>query len=181
MITISAGHYGKGTGAADLIDEGQEVIFVVHELAKRLKKEQIQTNVIIDQKSKNQRQNLEYLVQAHNKTTRKLDVSIHFNAVREKTTAGIGTEVLYVNPALLPLAKKMSAAISVFGGFKNRGAKRRTDLAILNKTTAPAILIEICFVNSAEDILLYRNNQFAIFESIVQVLQEFVQPTRNLL
>ncbi|AWE07840.1 hypothetical protein DCE79_10780 [Lysinibacillus sp. 2017] len=174
MLTISAGHYGKGTGAKDLIDEGEEVIFVVKELAKRLKSAQIHTNIIIDQQSKNQQQNLAYLVKVHNKTNRKLDVSIHFNAVRAKTTAAIGTEVLYVNPAILPLAKKMSAAISNAGGFKNRGAKRRTDLAILNKTTAPAILIEICFVNSTKDILLYHNNQFEIFDAIVQVLLGFV-------
>ena len=158
MITLSAGHYGKGTGAVNLIDEGLEVQIVVQELAKRLKHRQIHTNVIIDRISKSQKQNLNYLVQRHNQTTRKLDVSIHFNASKEKSTAGIGTEVLYVNPVLQPLAAKMSQAISIAGRFKNRGAKKRTDLAILNKTTASAILIEICFVNSTEDILLYRNS-----------------------
>ena len=159
-----------------MIDEGAEVIVVVEQLAKRLAHKRIRTNVIIDRVSKSQKQNLTYLVQQHNQTTRKLDVSIHFNASKEKAAAGIGTEVLYVNPALQMLAEKMSQAISKAGGFKNRGAKRRTDLAILNKTTAPAILIEICFVNSAEDAMLYRNHQFEIFDAIVQVLEDFVQP-----
>ena len=125
--------------------------------------------------SKSQKQNLNYLVQRHNQTTRKLDVSIHFNASKEKSTAGIGTEVLYVNPVLQPLAAKMSQAISIAGRFKNRGAKKRTDLAILNKTTASAILIEICFVNSTEDILLYRNHKEEIFDAIVQVLENYIK------
>ena len=175
MITLSAGHYGKCTGAIDLIDEGAEVIFVVEQLAKRLEHKQIQTNVIIDRVSKSKQHNLAYLVKQHNQTTRKLDVSIHFNSSKEKTAAGIGTEVLYVNPALHSFAGKMSRAISAAGGFKNRGAKKRTDLAILNKTTAPAILIEICFVNSKEDYLLYCNYQFEIFDAIVLVLEHYVK------
>ena len=69
----------------------------------------------------------------------------------------------------------MSQAISIAGRFKNRGAKKRTDLAILNKTTASAILIEICFVNSTEDILLYRNHQDEIFDAIVHVLENYIK------
>ena len=175
MITLSAGHYGKETGAVDLIDEGSEVRVVVEQLAKRLKQKRIQTNVIIDRVSKSQKQNLTYLVQQHNLTNRKLDVSIHFNASKEKSTVGIGTEVLYVNPALHSLAQNVSRAISVAGGFKNRGAKKRTDLAILNKTTAPAILIELCFVNSTEDFLLYHKHKDEIFDAIVKVLEEYLK------
>ena len=174
MLTISAGHFGQGTGAAGLIDEGKEVIFVVQELAKRLELAQIKVNIILDRKSKNQQQNLAYLVKRHNQTKRQLDVSIHFNAVRDQTSAGIGTEVLYVNPRVYPFAKKLSSAISAAGGFRDRGAKRRTNLAILNKTTAPALLIEICFVNSTEDVQLYRKNQAAIFDAIVQTLTSFL-------
>jgi N-acetylmuramoyl-L-alanine amidase len=176
MITLSAGHYGKGTGAVDLMDEGSEVQAVVEQLAKRLMVKHIQTNVIIDRVSKSQKQNLTYLVHQHNQTNRQLDVSIHFNASKERTEAGIGTEVLYVNPALQLLAENMSKAIATAGSFKNRGAKKRTDLAILNKTTAPAILIELCFVNSTEDVLLYRTHQSKIFDAIVQVLEDSIQP-----
>ena len=36
-------------------------------------------------------------------------------------------------------------------GFINRGAKKRTDLFFLNNTEMPAILMEVCFVDSEAD------------------------------
>ena len=177
MLTISAGHYGKGTGASGFIDEGQEVIFVVQELEKRLKKGAVKTNVIMDCQSKNQRQNLTYLVQQHNSTQRELDVSIHFNSSGETRHDGIGTEVLYVNSKIHPFAQKLSATIAQAGGFKNRGAKQRTDLALLNGTTKPAIIIEICFVNSEKDVQHYKAYQSKIFDAIVAEFINFFMPT----
>lgn len=176
MLTISAGHFGKGTGAKSYLDEGAEVIHAVAELEKHLVKLGIATNMIIDQQSRNQRSNLAYLVKQHNETTRALDVSIHFNAVDDKRDAPIGTEVLYVNPLVKPLAEKISEAIARAGGFINRGAKQRTDLAFLNGTHKQAILIEICFVNSSVDVALYKRHQAAIFEAIAHVLMVYLQP-----
>lgn len=177
MLTISAGHYGKGTGANGLIDEGEQVIYVVKELEKRFKASAIPTHIIIDNESTNQRQNLAYLVSEHNKTERNLDVSIHFNAVEGARNDGIGTEVLYMNPNIRELAEKLSASIAQAAGFKNRGAKLRTNLAFINGTTKPALLIEICFVNSETDVRLYQMHQSKILDAIFTVFQNYLLPS----
>lgn len=176
MLTISAGHYGKGTGASGLIDEGEQAIYVVKELEKRFKLSMIPTQVIIDNQSTNQRQNLAYLVSEHNRTERNLDVSIHFNAVEGTRKDGIGTEVLYINPNVSELAGKLSTSIAQAAGFKNRGAKLRTNLAFLNGTTKPALLIEICFVNSETDVRLYQMHQAKICDAIFTTIQNYLRP-----
>lgn len=173
MLTISAGHFGPATGASGIIDEGSEVIEVVTAIQTHFQASTIAPQFIIDRYSKNQAQNLRYLIAAHNKTNRVLDVSIHFNAIRGIREAGIGTEVLYVNPKLKEFAATMSAVIAKAGGFKDRGAKHRTNLAWLNGTTKPAILIEICFVNSKTDVQCYQKNKAQIIEVIFKLLERY--------
>ena len=88
MITISPGHWTVGTGARDLIEEVTEARKVSKRVTEILRKAGIQTNYIEDNVSKNQGQNLTYLVTQHNKTTRQLDVSIHFNASGKRENRG---------------------------------------------------------------------------------------------
>lgn len=173
MLTISAGHFGKGTGAVGFMDEGSEIVAVVSALQARFRTSPVKAQFIIDGSSKNQAQNLRYLVTAHNKTQRELDVSIHFNASGDTREAGIGTEVLYVNPKMEGFAANMSAAIATAGGFKDRGAKHRTNLALLNGTVKPAIIIEVCFVNSKTDVANYAKNKEEIIETIAMTLESY--------
>jgi hypothetical protein len=60
----------------------------------------------------------------------------------------------------------MSASIADAGNLIDRGGKKRTDLAFLNGTDMPAILIETCFVDSTADAGLYENNFNDICEAI---------------
>ena len=178
MLTISAGHYGKRTGASGYMDEGEETISLVQGLGKKLQQKGVKVNVIIDKQSKNQQQNLAYIVKQHNATQRELDVSIHFNSAPTQQKEGIGTEVLYVNPSMSAFAQKMSTEIAKAGNFKNRGAKQRTNLAFLNGTTKKAILIEVCFVNSEQDVKLYRTNKDQIIEAISETLKNYFPNTK---
>lgn len=177
MLTISAGHYGKGTGASGYMNEGEETVSLVQELGKKLQQKGVKVNVIIDKQSKSQQQNLTYLVKQHNATQRELDVSIHFNSAPTQQKEGIGTEVLYVNSSMSSFAQKMSTEIAKAGKFKNRGAKQRTNLAFLNGTTKKAILIEVCFVNSEQDVKLYRSNKDQIIEAIAETLKSYFPNT----
>lgn len=177
MLTISAGHYGKGTGAVGFLDEGEETIEVVKHLGRKLNQKGIMVHTIIDTQSKNKQQNLTYLIRQHNATQRHLDVSIHFNATKNKQKAGIGTEVLYINQAILPFAQKLSGQVAKAGKFKNRGAKLRTDLAFLKGTVKKAIIIEICFISSEEDVRLYQANKEQIVEAIAETLKSVVSVT----
>lgn len=175
MITISPGHYGAGTGAKGYVDEFVEARKVSEKVHALLNEAGIPCHLIVDQTSKTQRENLAYLVRAHNETNRKLDVSIHFNSSAGGLTARpIGVEVLYVNPTYMQAAKRVSYAIAKSAGFIDRGAKRRTDLAILNGTDKPCLLVEVCFVNSKADVDLYRAHFDAICQAFAMTLGEIV-------
>jgi hypothetical protein len=74
----------------------------------------------------------------------------------------MGTECLHRNQAAL--AARVSTAMARGGTFRDRGPKLRTNLAFLNRCNRPAILLEVCFVDSREDTRLYRLH----FERICQ-------------
>jgi N-acetylmuramoyl-L-alanine amidase len=80
----------------------------------------------------------------------------------------MGCEVLYKSQ--VTLSDQMSAAIAGAGKFIDRGPKKRTDLAFLNGTDMPAILLEVCFVDSEADAKLYKENFEKICEAIAATL-----------
>ncbi|WP_431030284.1 N-acetylmuramoyl-L-alanine amidase [Lysinibacillus sp. LZ02] len=176
MITISPGHWKVGSGAVGLIDEVTEARKVVDWVVKLIEHRGIKVHKIVDNQSKNQRENVQFLVSSHNKTDRRIDVSVHFNAIKGIETRAIGTEVLYQEEAVKPLATNLSKAIATAASFVNRGAKKRLDLAFLNNTTKQAVLLEICFVNSTVDVALYEKHFEAICHSIASALAEYIQP-----
>ena len=146
-IVISSGHGKYVRGASGLIDEVDEARKVVDQLASVLKQRGVSVLTFHDNTSTDQSTNLETIVNYHNSKTRNLDISCHFNAYVE-TTKPMGCEVLYVTQ--LELAERVSAAIASVG-FTDRGPKYRDDLYFLNQTEMPAILLEICFVDSQAD------------------------------
>lgn len=179
MITMSPGHWKPGTGAVGIIDEVTEARKVVNRVIAKLKNMGIRVHHVEDNTSKNQRENLRYLIVAHNQTKRQLDVSIHFNAVASKQTRAIGTEVLYKKAAVRSIAARLSKGVADAAGYPDRGAKQRNDLAFLNGTTEDAVLIEICFVNSTADVSLYKKHFEAICRAIAKTLAQFIQPNSN--
>lgn len=179
MITISPGHWKPGTGAVGLIDEVTEARRVVERILGKLREMGLRVHQVQDNASKSQAENLRYLINAHNKTARMLDVSVHFNAVSGTHTRAIGTEVLYKNAAVQPLAARLSKAIANAAGFPDRGAKKRNDLAFLNGTEEAAVLIEVCFVNSTVDVARYKQHFETICGAISAALAQHVRPAAN--
>jgi N-acetylmuramoyl-L-alanine amidase len=152
QIVLSSGHGLKVRGASGYLDEVNEARTVVECVADILLKHNIGVKTFHDDISDTQNENLEAIVQYHNEQSRQLDVSVHFNAYTD-TTKPMGTEVLYLTAAdhAAHVVNAMARA-----GFINRGAKKRTDLYFLNNTAMPAILIEVCFVDSQADANLYN-------------------------
>lgn len=165
-IAISSGHGKYVRGASGIIDEVDEARKVTEKLAGELISRGVTVKTFHDDKSKSQNENLNTIVNWHNKQDRQLDVSVHFNAY-EQVMKPMGCEVLYVTQQTL--AAKVSSAIST-SGFINRGAKKRTDLFFLNKTSMPAILLEICFVDSQTDVEIYDEMFEAICADMANVL-----------
>jgi N-acetylmuramoyl-L-alanine amidase len=167
-VVISSGHGLYVRGAHGILDEVDEARLVTNALAEALREREVEVEVFHDDVSKNQSENLNRIVSAHNAVAdRDLDISVHFNAF-EQTAGPRGVEVLYYSKA--ELAGSMSAAIACAAGFIDRGGKKRTDLYFLNNTNKPAILIEVCFVDSEADAQLYKASFDAIIDAIAGLL-----------
>ena len=158
-IAISSGHSKYVSGACGIINEVEEARKVAPRVAELLRYNGVEAVEFHDDNSHTQRENLNAIVDFHNTQTRDLDVSVHFNAYSE-TDAPCGVEVLFFSQD--ELAEEVSLAIANASGLKNRGAKKRGNLAFLKNTKKPAILIEVCFVDSTADVNIYR----AKFEEI---------------
>ena len=103
-------------------------------------------------------------------------MSIHFNAgANDLLGDGVttGTEVLVysLDSAALPYARQIVQDIAALG-FTDRGVTERPRLYVLRNTRAPALLVECCFVDDADDVALYRPEAMAdaIVDGIAQVV-----------
>jgi N-acetylmuramoyl-L-alanine amidase len=172
-LAISSGHGKYVRGASGVLDEVDEARRVVWALCDKLIQMGHEITEIHDDTSTSQNQNLDWLVTAHNKADRQLDISVHFNAY-EQTSSPMGVEVLYVTQQ--ELADEVSAAIAKAGGLIDRGPKFRDNLAFLNGTDEPAILLEVCFCDSSADASLYE----ASFGAIVDAIASSVTGTEDL-
>lgn len=173
-IELHPGHWkNTGSGANGILNEVTEARKVTKRVYEILRASNIPCSYVEDNVSSNQRQNINYLVGQHNKDRDGLVVSIHFNAGGNGQKA-IGTEVLYYDQK--SLAERVAKAISdaTGGGLLNRGAKPRKDLGVLASTYEPAILIEVCFVNSVVDAAIYRRDFEKICQAIARELAAYL-------
>lgn len=144
---VHGGHNKIVPGAAGYLNEVTEDRKVKNAIIKHLKAQGHTVYDCTDDSGNTQSKNLSNIVNkcnAHSGIT--LDISVHLNA-----GGGTGVEVLYTSSKGKPYAEKVSKAIANSLGLRNRGAKKRDNLYVLNHTTAPAILVECCFVDSKTD------------------------------
>jgi len=170
-IAISSGHGKYISGAVGPspwgLNEHKEAVKVVNRLFDLLNASGVGTVKFEDTTSKTQNENLKTIVNWHNRQTRDLDISIHFNCY-QSTDKPMGTECLYVTQQ--KLSADVAAGIASASGLINRGAKKRTDLYFLNNTAKPAILVEVCFVDSKADVNIYNTK----FEQICGAISQAV-------
>ena len=166
QVNISSGHSINCQGAADIINEVTEARKVVDRVYEIVKASGKQCYKYHDTSSSST-QNLVNIVNWHNGFNDGVDVSIHFNAYTH-VDKPMGVEVCYYSNS--SLAAAMSKEIATAGGFIDRGAKQRTGLYFLKHTNKPAILIEVCFVDSVADVNLYRANFERICQAIAKTL-----------
>ena len=168
-IAISSGHGKYVSGAVGPspwgLDEHQQAVRVVDAVTPMMNSGGNSAVSYEDTTSRSQQENLNRIVNWHNSQTRDYDVSVHFNCY-QTTNSPRGCEVLYYSQQ--KLATDVSAAMAQSSGFINRGAKKNTGLYFLNNTAKPAILIEVCFVDSKADVDLYQRNFTPICEAIAR-------------
>ena len=168
-IAISSGHGKYVSGAVGPspwgLHEHNEAVRVVDAVTPQLNTGGNSAISYEDTTSRSQQENLNRIVSWHNSQSRDYDVSVHFNS-NGTTDSPRGCEVYYYSQQAL--AARISAAMASSGGLINRGAKRNTGLYFLNSTSKPAVLLEVCFVNSRADADLYRRNFTPICTAIAQ-------------
>lgn len=111
-----------------------------------------------------------------------LMVSIHINSGPETAN---GTETLYQvhandNGARLTskqLAEILQGKVVSATGNTNRGAKLWTDVLILNRTTVPAVIVEVIFITNTGDALKISNPAYQdqVAQAIADGIQEAVK------
>jgi hypothetical protein len=164
-IVLSSGHGTKISGAVGLIDEHDEAVRVVNKTAEYMRRAGIEVITYEDTISTTQDENLERIVSFHNaQGAHDWDLSVHFNSSNGTTSRPIGTEVFYYSDE--DMAARVSAAIADAGDLIDRGAKDGTGLFFCRHTAEPALLLEICFVNSHADVRCYEDNFDLICSSI---------------
>lgn len=167
-INVHAGHNPDGKvacGAVGLIKESTEARKVKDQVIKLLKAKGHTVYDCTCEDGTSQSNVLTKIVKKCNAHKVDLDISIHFNAGRNDYKGdgkNAGVEVLiYANTS-----KSKSYATNVCKqvaklGFNNRGVKLRPDLYVLKKTSSPAMLVECCFVDDADDIKIYNYKTMA--------------------
>ncbi|MCC0764947.1 N-acetylmuramoyl-L-alanine amidase [Clostridioides sp. ES-S-0006-03] len=164
-IAIVPGHTltGKGTGTVGYIDEGKENRILTDLIVKWLKRGEV---TVYTDKVDSSNNYLSEQCQIANKQDIDLAVQIHFNA-NSTTLNPMGTETLYKTNNGKVYAERVNSKLSTI--FKNRGAKIDVrDLYWLKHTKAPAILIEVCFVDSKADTDYYIRHKDIVAKLIAE-------------
>lgn len=164
-IVVNAGHtkLGAGTGAKGGLIESIETRKIAYELMKLLADTMHEVIPAVFDRDSN---NLKAAVDLSNKYKADLFISIHLNA-----GGGKGCEAYTYKVAQHIQAVNACKNLNKLG-FINRGVKDGTHLYVIRQTTAKAILIEVCFVDSVLDNELYKRNGVsniakAIYNAIV--------------
>ena len=176
-INVHAGHNPEGKiacGAVGILNESREARIVKDKVIQMLRAAGHEVYDCTCDDGTSQGDVLNKIVTKCNSRTVDLDVSIHFNSGRNDYigdgSVG-GTEVFLhnisdSNKVAIKYGKAVVEAISELG-FRIRddkipdNLKTNSSLYYLRKTKAPAILIECCFVDDADDAKLYNADKMA--------------------
>ena len=164
-IVLNAGHTksGAGSGAVGYLNESEETRKVVNLVKRYL--EGKGHDVVIANVDKAESQ-AAYLYGVARKANKEIDadlfVSIHFNA-----GGGHGCECFTWK------GKKSAAAVGICEelsalGFRNRGVKDGSNLYLISKTKTPAVLVEVCFVDSMADAKRYKKFGNVVAQAITR-------------
>lgn len=162
--------YGHGGGDPGAVYKGRREATDVLKLGQAVKKLLVAGGAKVDE-TRNQDRFLTLEERVKMEQSKKYDlfVSIHRNAFApEKAT---GAEVFVYSLAkskALPYAKRVQSAL-VRAGFKDRGVKEKA-FYVLRHTRAPALLIEVGFIDNSNDNKLFDTKFTHIAEGIANAI-----------
>ena len=177
-ILLISGHGAGDSGAVATIDgktyeEANLTIEVVDKLAPLLRKKGAEVTVYDKSRDAFKDYKLGTLFLGKHDYI----LEIHFNACVEDYKGDgkvTGTEIYYPSKGKESGAEGAILKNLAALGFKNRGTKRGA-FAVINRAAAlgmPANLLEVCFIDDADDVRLYNANNDKVAESIADGIAE---------
>lgn len=148
-VAVDMGHCPKSTGAVGYLNELDEDRKIGRALIAELK---ARGHGVVDvTPADSAAESLSGRAQRANAAGADFFASIHLNA-----GGGTGTEVYTTSGGgAKAQAAATSAAVAEVLGLKNRGRKT-ANYTVLVKTNMPAMLVEVCFVDTSKDAEAYR-------------------------
>lgn len=100
-------------------------------------------------------------------------ISIHCNSFSKEEANGVEVCYCACSKNGLELAQIVQKEIVLATGLTDRGVKPREDLTVLNRTKAPAILIETAFISNPSDLKLLVESPEVFAEAIWEAIKKF--------
>lgn len=149
-IVIDAGHGGKDPGAVNGTKyEKVANLQIAKKVGEKLKEKGYNVKYT---RSKDVYFSLQERCRMSNNWGADAFVSIHLNSATNKDAKGIETlRYPNVGQQTKDLAENVQTELVAALGWKNRGVKTRSDLYVLKKTVASAVLIECGFISNDEE------------------------------
>ena len=103
-------------------------------------------------------------------------ISIHRNSFpTDNVVSGVEALVYDKSGIKLEMAEEIVDQLETIG-FVNLGVKARPDLVVLQRTQMPAVLVEVGFINSDTDNMLFDQN----FDAIAQAIADAILDTLDM-
>ena len=104
-------------------------------------------------------------------------VSIHRNSYpTDNQVSGVESLIYNLSGLKYEMAQEINEQLEAVG-FVNLGVKARPNLVVLKRTQMPAILVEVGFINSDTDNLLFDNNFYDIAQAIASGILDTLETT----
>lgn len=166
-LCFDYGHGGNDPGACY---NGRKESNDVLEIGKEVAKEVRRHGVIVDEiRTTDTTLSLQQRSNYENKNNYEYFISFHRNAFKPEAATGVETYT-YLNQDARSkaMADKIQAAI-VNLGFVNRGVKK-ANFHVLRETKAPAVLIELGFIDNSKDNSLFDSRKKEIIKAISKAI-----------
>lgn len=166
-LFLDAGHGGIDPGAIYKgRKESDDNLIIGREIAKELRRHGVD---VVESRTEDTTVTLRQRSSLANKDNYNYFISIHRNAFKPEVASGAETYIYSrSNKKALELAQRTQSAL-VEIGFINRGVKT-ANFHVLRESKAPAVLIEIGFIDNSNDNELFDSKREEIIEGITKAI-----------
>lgn len=162
-FNVHGGHAKEGAkycGASGLLNESREDRLITNKIISLLKENgHTVYNCTVDSGT-SQTNVLQQICTKCNQHSVDWDISIHLNSGRndyagDGSIGGFEIWVTEKSTEKTAISNRICSKMEALG-FRNRGIKTTSNLYFLNHTNSKALLLEVCFVDDADDYELYN-------------------------